>query len=677
MGLKSHENLRKFKFIKMTKFYLLILILPFFANVAFSQKSSNGKEHDSIIFKGSKIAASSDYSSGEKDNQSSQDHFKNRISLCSMYAPFYHGVASGDPLVDRVIIWTRVTPDSTVTDNISVGWKISTDTTFEHVVKQGNTFANPQKDYTVKVDVDGLQPNTWYYYYFSALGKNSVVGRTKTIPTGDIDSIRIAVMSGSDYNAGFFNNYHAIARRNDIDAVIHTGDYIYEYGTDGYGNNPDRALEPATQIVDSSDYRIRYAWYHLDLDLMYLHQQYPWFLIWDDHETADNSWRGGAANHDSLTQGPWLARRNAALEAYREWIPIREQDTTQPLKIYRVVHFGNLMDLFFLETRYLARDIQSMSITDTSKTMMGKTQLNWLTSKLDSSQARWKVLAQQVMMTPLATTGQITVNNDQWDGYPVERAKLLNHVVNDSIQNFVVLTGDIHTSWACDLMYQSGTLLNPQSYKSAGAEFITPSITSPSTNSTLGGLGAPAIELLMPHIKHVNLDKRGYLIFNLTKNRAEADWYLMPNDDIAQYHVYNSTFDDSWFLRLNKSDRKIEHDGIPSIRASYMPPLVSTMPFGSTTGICENNNAFSSSLGVYPNPCTNQLSIVFYISDQKTLSFRIISIDGKTTSEIPAQTLIKGVHCQNINTSELKPGMYFIVGVSNNKIEQKTRFIKQ
>jgi len=151
----------------------------------------------------------------------------------------------------------------------------------------------------------------------------------------------------------------------------------------------------------------------------------------------------------------------------------------------------------------------------------------------------------------------------------------------------------------------------------------------------------------------------------------------MPESDIAQYHVYNSAFNDSWFLSLNKSDRKIEHSGIPTIRTSYMPPLVSTMPFGNSTGVCENNTIISSSLGVYPNPCTNQLSIVFYTTDQKYLKFLIIGADGKTIFEIPAQTYTKGVHCQLINTSALKPGMYFIVGVSNNNIEQKTRFIKQ
>ena len=653
--------------VAMKRIFTLILFV--YCLQAFSQYSSTNQN---------KTTASTKLISVQDNNSINQDPYANRIKLCSMYAPFYHGVASGDPLTDRVIIWTRVTPDSTVSGSIPVSWKMALDTNFTQVVNQGYAMASSQRDYTIKIDVDGLQPNNWYYYYFSAMGKNSVVGRTKTIPTGDIDSVRLAIMSGSDYNAGFFNNYFDIARRNDVDAVIHTGDYIYEYGTDEYGTNPERALEPATDVVDSMDYRIRYAWYHLDPDLMYLHQQYPWYLIWDDHETANNSWRGGAANHDSLTQGAWLARRNAALEAYREWIPIREQDTTQPLKIYREIHFGNLMDLFFLETRYLARDNQSMSITDTSKTMIGKIQYNWLTSKLDSSQATWKVIANQVMMTPLATIASITVNNDQWDGYPTERSRLLNRVVNDSVKNFVVLTGDIHTSWGCDLLYQAGTILNPQSFKSAGAEFITPSITSPSTsNSLLGGLGSAGIELLLPQIKYCNLVDRGYMIFNLTKAKAQADWYLMPDADIAQSHVYNNAFADSWFLRLNKADRKIEHDGTPTIRTSYMPPLVSAIPYGYVDGVSENYCEISSSLGVYPNPCSSQISLVFYTPAQNNLSFRIIDLTGKTVFEIPSQNFSKGVHCQNINTSSFRAGNYFVVLQSAKGIELKSRFIKQ
>ncbi|MEI6852145.1 MAG: alkaline phosphatase D family protein [Bacteroidota bacterium] len=608
--------------------------------------------------------------------QKSVDPFTNRILLNPIDAPFYHGVASGDALNDRVIIWTRVTPDSSVTGPIAVSWKMATDTNFIHIINQGNTTADYHRDYTVKVDVTGLQPNTWYYYSFTALGKNSVIGRTKTTPVGDNDSIRFAVVTGSDYNAGYFNAYFDIARRNDIDAVLHLGDYIYEYETNGYGNNPDRGLEPPTEIIDTSDYRIRYAHYRLDPDLRYLHQQYPWYLIWDDHETANNSYKGGAENHNPATEGSWYARRDGAIEAYLEWIPIREHDVNEPLKIYRNVHFGNLLDLYFLETRYLARDDPSMSISDPNKTMMGQVQYDWLTNSLDSSQARWKVLANQVMMAPLATIGQITVNTDQWDGYPAERSRLLNFVVNDSINNFVVLTGDIHTSWGNDLMYEAGTLLNPESYKSAGAEFITPSISSPSTNSFLGGLGSTMLTLLLPHIQYSNIDKRGYMIFNLTKTRAQADWYLMPNDDIAQYHVYNNAFDDSWYLPFNKTDRKIVHDGSASHRTGYMPPLVSAYPYGYV-GKPEYQENGSSSLGVYPNPCTKSITLVFYNYYPKNISFSIVDINGQSVIRTHTGLFEKGIHYQSINTASLKAGMYFIIAESDNRVEQKTRFIKE
>ena len=608
--------------------------------------------------------------------QVQSDPYTNRIQLNQVFAPFYHGVASGDALADRLIIWTRVTPDSTVFGSVQVNWKIATDTLFTNIVNEGTTFADLARDYTVKVDVTGLQPNTWYYYYFSALDKNSVVGRTKTTPVGNNDSIRFAVVTGSNYNSGYFNAYNAIALRNDIDAVLHLGDYIYEYETDGYGNNPDRELEPPTEVISSSDYRIRYSHYHLDPDLMYLHQQYPWYLIWDDHETANNSFKEGAENHDSLTEGSWHDRSSGAVEAYLEWLPIREQNPLEPLKIYREIHFGDLMDLIFLETRLIARDNQSMDINDTNKTMMGSFQFDWLTSKLDSSQASWKVIAQQVMMAPLATIGQITVNTDQWDGYPFERKKLLQFVINKNINNFLVLTGDIHTSWGSDLMYEQGTLFNPESYKSAGAEFITPSISSPSTNNFLGGLGSTMLTTLLPHIQYSNLDKRGYMIFNLTKLRAQADWYLMPDEDIAQYHVYNNSFDDSWFLRYNKSDRKIEHDGTPSIRTGHMPPLVSENPFGINAST-ENIYNGSSSLGVYPNPCVEQLTLVFYNYQQKNILFRIVDINGKSIAEIQGQEYLKGVHYLNINTGTLESGIYFIIGESNNRIEQKSKFIKQ
>lgn len=607
--------------------------------------------------------------------QNEADPFVNRIQINPLYAPFYHGVASGDALNDRVIIWTRVTPDSSVSGPVQVSWKMATDTLFTNIVNQGNIQAGSQRDYTVKVDVTGLQPNTWYYYYFTALGKNSLVGRTKTAPTGDNDSIRFAVVTGSNYNSGYFNAYHAIAKRNDIDAVLHLGDYIYEYETDGYGDNPDRSLIPPTEIVDSSDYRMRYAHYRLDPDLMYLHQQYPWYVIWDDHETANNSYKGGAENHDPVSEGNWYERMAGGVEAYLEWLPIREQDPNEPLKIYRTIRFGDLLDLIFLETRLIARDNQSMSINDPNKTMLGIDQYNWLTEQLSNSNARWKVVAQQVMMAPLATIGQITVNTDQWDGYPKERERLLRYVIDSNISNFLVLTGDIHTSWANDLMYEQGTILNPESYKSAGGEFITPSISSPSTNSFLGGLGSSVLTFLIPHIQYSNLDKRGYIIFNLTKARAHADWYLMPNDDIAQHHVYNESFDDSWYLSYNKTDRKIEHDGSASIRTSYMPPLVSIIPFGMSS-IEESSKNSVSLLGFYPNPFSEYGTLMFYLNNTAKLIFRITDINGRTVIETNKEAFDKGIHYKTFNTSALSKGIYIISLVSGNRLNQKLKIIK-
>ena len=258
-----------------------------------------------------------------------------RLDINQVYAPFYHGVASGDPLQDRVIIWTRVTPDTSTTGNIQVDWKIALDTNFTQVINSGTTYTNDSVDYTVKVDVTGLQPGTWYYYEFNALGKNSLIGRTKTTPVGDVDSVRFAIVSGSHFEHGYYNAYEMITERNDIDAVLHLGDYIYEYAAGGgYTTDTVRKHEPENEILTLGDYRIRYSQYHLDPQLRGLHQQYPWITVWDDHETANNSWTGGAENHDSLTEGSWAAREAAGTRAYFEWMPIRHSDPND-IHIYR------------------------------------------------------------------------------------------------------------------------------------------------------------------------------------------------------------------------------------------------------------------------------------------------------------------------------------------------------
>lgn len=274
--------------------------------------------------------------------------------------PFYHGVASGDPTSNSIIIWTRVTPYND--EEVTVSWKMATDPQLQHVVQQGNFQTGDFRDYTVKVDVTGLNPGTTYYYSFTALGKQSITGRTRTVPTTSVSQLRFAVASCSNYQNGFFNVYDRLAERNDIDAVIHLGDYIYEYeeGGFGYSSAVGRGHEPTNEIITLDDYRVRHSFYKLDPSLRRAHQQHPFILIWDDHEFANDAYVNGAENHQPATEGDWNTRKNNAWKAYFEWMPIRD-NVQNPNQIYRRIQYGNLMDLILLDTRIEGRDKQDDS----------------------------------------------------------------------------------------------------------------------------------------------------------------------------------------------------------------------------------------------------------------------------------------------------------------------------
>ncbi|MEO1713508.1 MAG: alkaline phosphatase D family protein, partial [Bacteroidota bacterium] len=262
------------------------------------------------------------------------------------WAPFFHGVASGDPLSDRVIIWTRVTPEDMNTEPIEVTWKVATDPQLADIVQEGSFTTDANRDYTVKVDVTGLAASTTYYYGFEAMEKASLTGRTKTTPTGaEADHLRFGVVSCSNFQAGYFNGYAGLAARNDLDAVIHLGDYIYEYADGVYGDADlfaDRPLEPSTEIVTEEEYRTRYSTYRLDTALARAHQQHPFIAVWDDHESANDAYTDGAENHDPATQGDWETRKSVAKKVYFEWMPIREQANDI---VYRTIQYGDLLDL--------------------------------------------------------------------------------------------------------------------------------------------------------------------------------------------------------------------------------------------------------------------------------------------------------------------------------------------
>ena len=473
---------------------------------------------------------------------------------------FQHGVASGDPLTDRVILWTRVTPAS-VKSSITVNFVVATDPALTQVVSRGTVKTNPGRDNTVKIDAAGLLANTTYYYQFAAEGALSPVGRTKTLPSGSTNSLRMAVVSCSNHAYGYFNAYGRIAQRADLDLVMHLGDYIYEYGTGQYGTA--RTPEPANEIVSLSDYRQRHAQYKRDADSQAMHRQHPLVAIWDDHETANNSNKVGAENHQPGTEGAWATRVANAMQAYYEWMPVRPVDTTNPRKNNRAYAYGDLVDLIMLEERINGRSEQLLTNAhatafgpgfattdpvygDASRSMLGAEEETWLTGRLRTSAARWKMLGQGVMFAQLKAPGanQATdpglyfINSDQWDGYEPARNRIYDVLKGDAthpaVGNVVVLTGDIHSSWAADLHpnpyntnVASGGYSPVTGAGSLAVEFVGTSVSSPGVDSDTTGQIAGALRYYNPHFKYINLTKRGYMLIDANRDRVVGEWWYL------------------------------------------------------------------------------------------------------------------------------------------------------
>ncbi|MDR7016938.1 alkaline phosphatase D family protein [Acinetobacter sp. 3657] len=351
---------------------------------------------------------------------------------------FDHGVASGDPLQDRVILWTRLSPNDS-SARLQVTWEIALDDQFKQIVKTDKVTTAAAQDFTVKVDATGLTPNQNYYYRFIFGDKKSPVGQTKTLPTST-SKVSFAVCSCSNYPAGYFYVYREMAKQN-VDVVIHLGDYIYEYGADGYASeDADKlgrslAADNSQEIIKLDDYRKRYALYRSDKDLQALHQRHPFIVIWDDHELANDTWKEGAENHQE-NEGSFLERKLAALQAYFEWMPIRPVDN-QHIKIYRQFNFGGLVNLMMLDTRIIARDEQlnyvkfinpvtgqldtvafQAAMFNSTRTIMGETQREWLLGNkeksivgvLQNSTATWNVLGQQILMTKMLIPAELLLS---------------------------------------------------------------------------------------------------------------------------------------------------------------------------------------------------------------------------------------------------------------------------
>lgn len=455
-------------------------------------------------------------------------------SVARDHSPFVHGVASGDPLTDRVILWTRVSPFvDRPGEPIETRWWIARDARGQEIVAEGVVEARPETDYTVKVDASGLEPGSDYHYGFATREGESPTGRTRTLSGDDARHVRMAFASCANYPAGFFNGYAALADRDDIDLVLHLGDYLYEYGNGRYGDGTStgRVPDPMHETLSLEDYRRRHATYKRDVDLAALHARHPMIAVWDDHESANNSWPGGAENHDPETEGEWSVRKLAAIRAYYEWMPIREL----PTGLYRQFRIGSLVDLIMLDTRLAGRDAEvrqgdALGAEDPTRTLLGEEQRDWLFSALADSKAAdtaWRVIGQQIMVAPVSFDG-VDFNPDSWNGYRGTRRRLLDHLDRHDIDNVVFLTGDVHSSWAFDVPPPAGSGSSYDPENGAGSravEFVTPAISSPSIGNLDFWEGRrEALVDRTPHLRYMNLDDHGFVILDIRPERVRAEY---------------------------------------------------------------------------------------------------------------------------------------------------------
>ncbi|MBB6519880.1 alkaline phosphatase D family protein [Pseudoteredinibacter isoporae] len=498
-------------------------------------------------------------------------------------AVFSHGVASGEPQADSVLLWTRVSVEQ---EKAVVEWELALDTQFRKLVQKGQLNAEADNDHCVKITVSDLEAGQVYYYRFKCQGIHSEPGRTRTLPQGDIDNLNIAIASCSNFPFGYFNAYEVIAADPDIQFVLHLGDYIYEYGHDGYGGTTGKVInrnhEPAHEIVSLADYRQRHAQYKADIASRLMHAAHPLIPTWDDHESTNNPYMQGAQNHQP-DEGDWSKRRDASLKAYYEWMPIREPEKGLNRKqLWRHFQFGNLASLVTLETRHTGRSIQidykdhlgniksdedrdlflKQVLGNPARSMLSKNMKDFYDQSLKNNSSQWHLLGNQIPMArthvpdisqflkkknsegydPVADEHaqfrrlgelDLPIYLDTWDGYPGARQAFYEQNQNLGIEDLLVLTGDSHSFWTNQLFDDSG--------KAMGVEIGTAGITSPGDFEGYGPETANAMDKLVaehnPEIVWTDCQHRGFVKLSLSKEKAQADFISVSDILTEKYQV--------------------------------------------------------------------------------------------------------------------------------------------
>ncbi|KAI1490665.1 PhoD-like phosphatase-domain-containing protein [Biscogniauxia mediterranea] len=493
------------------------------------------------------------------------------------YAPgdlgFTHGVASGDPLADAVVLWTRVAPspasdpgNATVEgpvplyshdtetyvkadpNPICVEWRVFLPGDESEVVG-GRAYTTSDIDYTVKVDATGLQPFTTYNYQFSVCGSNntSPVGRTKTAPEADADvsEVKLAVFSCSNYPIGYFNAYGNAARKDEHDYIVHLGDYIYETGIQG-----ERAHDPPRYLFTLHDYRTRHGQYRTDPDLQLASQNFAWIATWDDHEVSDNGYRDGSSalnnTEDSFLRiGHGVSvdqRKMNAVRAYFEWMPIRQVDLDDNLRVWRTFQMGKLFDLIILDTRNYDRSITSLNwnndyismiSNDASRSLMGSHQENWFYNELTKSAQRgatWRIVGNQVIFSHIVES--FGLNGDNWNGYVANRNRTLKHLYDNNIGNNIFLAGDSHQNWVSDLVWLDEKPYNSSTGSgSIGVEFAGTAVSSSGASGPIAAARRQARARVAENavLQWQDGYYRGYFLLAASRGAVEARFYGSPS----------------------------------------------------------------------------------------------------------------------------------------------------
>jgi len=489
-------------------------------------------------------------------------------------------------MTDRVILWTRVS--GLAGESVEVRWRTAADRNMRIVLQQGAFRTGPHRDYTVKVDAKGLQPGREIYYQFEVGDRLSPVGRTRTLPTDSPETASFAVVSCANHPYGYFHVYRDIAHRDNLAAVIHLGDYIYEYGVGEYATERAEELgrlpQPRGRLLRLEDYRTRHAQYKSDADSQAMHAAHPLIAVWDDHEIANDAWHEGAENHRQ-DDGGWDDRRDAAIQAWLEWMPVRVAHNAASTRIFRRYRYGDLLSLIMLDTRMHGRDRQpdaraqatkesiDRDMRDSKRRMLGASQESWLQRTLRHAQGTlWQIIGQQVMVSPTRSPeleplldleresllpaeqlaglieqseGNPPMLLDTWNGYPEAREDFLKDL-RDYADNPVVLSGDLHTSLAGNLIPDGGS-------EAVAVEFMAPSVTSPGFAEYLpevrpGAVRDATLEL-NPALQYMETDRRGWLLLNIDRTLCSGEWHLV---DTVHEQNYIVSVDARWSVTAGK-----------------------------------------------------------------------------------------------------------------------------